>query len=374
MIHYEESIAEAMRKDTSTINMYGIEILTKRIPDEPRSGCLDPRELEMMKRMADESAHKEPAQNEPADAMRFTIQDLRKVMGFPNRNMNTVEIYTRYEEHDFDGNTVGIWVHWPRKPEGRKGRAGFIFIHGGGMFGGTPFDAENPCRLLAERADCVVFNIDYSLAPEKPYPNGLNDCYNALKYIYANAEKFGVDKERIGMGGDSSGGNLTAACAFRDRDEGTNMLKYQALIYPMIMFSNTPVAGYEWKLEDYEISSEQRPFIEPGILSARTSDDEKPLIDVVGMYLQHDENPDDPTISPMHAKSHKGLCKALVAVAEFDGVRIQGEIYGKLLKKAGVDTRIIRYKGVGHAFLNKLRYLPQTEDLVQEIANDLNKL
>lgn len=113
MIHYEESIAEAMRKDTSTINMYGIEILTKRIPDEPRSGCLDPRELEMMKRMADESAHKEPAQNEPADAMGFTIQDLRKVMGFPNLNMNTVEIYTRYEEHDFDGTRLAYGCTGP---------------------------------------------------------------------------------------------------------------------------------------------------------------------------------------------------------------------------------------------------------------------
>lgn len=369
MIHYEESIAEAMRKDTSTINMYGIEILTKRIPDEPRPGCLDPRELEIMKRMDEEAA-----KNRTEDSKELTIQDLRKAMGFPNLNMNIVEIYTSYEEHHFEGNTVGIWVHWPRKPEGKKDRPGFIFIHGGGMFGGTPYDAENPCRLLAERADCVVFNIDYSLAPEKPYPNGLNDCYNALKYIYTHAEKFGVDKERIGMGGDSSGGNLAAACAIRDRNEGKNMLKYHALIYPMIMLSHTPVAEYEWKLEDYEISSEQKSFIEPGILAAKPSDSEKPMLDIVGMYLQHGEDPDDPTISPMLAKSHEGLCKALVAVAEFDGVRIQGEIYGKLLREAGVDTRIIRYKGVGHAFFNKLGYLPQAEDLIQEIASDLRKI
>lgn len=134
------------------------------------------------------------------------------------------------------------------------------------------------------------------------------------------------------------------------------------------------IAEYEWKLEDYEISLEQRPFIEPSILAAKPSDSEKPLLDIVGMYLQHDEDPDDPTISPMLAKSHEGLCKALVAVAEFDGVRIQGEIYGKLLREAGVDTRIIRYKGVEHAFFNKLGYLPQAEDLIQEIASDLNKL
>lgn len=369
MVRYDKSLAEAMQKDTSTIKMYGTEIQTKRIPDEPRPGCFDPREFELVKKAADAfTKMSSGASTTP------TIQDLRNIMGFPNLNMNTVEIYTRYEEHNFDGNTVGIWIHWPRKPEEKKGRPGFIYIHGGGWVGGTPYTVENPCRLLAERADCVVFNIDYSLAPEKPYPNGLNDCFNALKYIYANAEKFGVDKNRIGMGGDSAGGNLTAACAIRDRDEGTNVLKYQVLIYPAVILSNTKVAGYEWKLDDYEMSPEQRSFIEPGLTIGRPKDDEKSQLGVESMYLRNGIDPDQPTVSPMLAKSHAGLCKALVAVAEFDGLRIQGEIYGKLLRKAGVDTRIIRYKGVGHAFLDKLGYLPQAEDLVQEMANDIKTL
>lgn len=363
MIRYEQSLAKAMHEDTSTINVYGVEIQVKHIPDEPRPGCFDPREFEFVKQAFEAGEPKEP-----------TVQEMRDRMGFPNLNMNTVEIHTRYEEHNFDGNTVGIWIYRPRKPEGRTGRPGFIYLHGGGWIGGTTYTVENPCKLLAELADCVVFNIDYSLAPEKPYPNGLNDCFSALEYIYANAEKFGVDKNRIGMGGDSAGGNLTAACAIRDRDEGTNMLKYQALIYPAVTLSNTKIPEYEWKLEDFEMSPGHRAYIESGLLLGRPNDDDKSPLEIAGLYLQHGENLDDPAISPLLAKSHAGLCKALIAVAEFDGLRIQGEVYGKLMRNAGVDTRIIRYKGVVHAFFDKLGYLPQAEDLVWEMANDIKNL
>lgn len=370
MRNYDPTIAQKLQQAGQEVEMYGTQVLVKEIPDEPRPGCLDPRELQLVLQSAQWFAEHpdQPDQGPP------TVEQQRNGMGFPNLNLNTAEIYTKYVQCDFGGNQVGIWVYYPRKPFGKTGRPGFIYLHGGGWMGGSVFAVENPCRLLAERADCVVFNIDYSLAPEKPFPNGFDDCFHALEYIYAHAEEFGVDREKLGMGGDSAGGNLTAACALRDRDQGTHMLKYQVLIYPAVLLGNASVPGYRWSMEDYEISQEQRQYIEPLLGLGRPPEDGEAMGPVEQMYLQHGESLLNPYISPMCAQSHKGLCPALIAVAEFDGLRIQGEYYGKLLREAGVETKIIRYKGVDHAFLDKLGVLPQAEDLVQEMAEGVKHL
>lgn len=366
MVKYEKSLAEALANDNRYVDQYGIRILVKNIPDEERPGRLDPREYEIVKARAESSARSGGGGEKP-----MSIRDIRSSMGFPNLNMNTIELHTIYEEHDFGGNKVKLWIYHPRKPEGKRDRPGFIYLHGGGWIGGSPFAVENPCRLLSERADCVVFNVDYSLAPEKPYPNAFNDCFHALEHIYANADKYGVDRDRIGIGGDSAGGNLAAACAMRDRDLGTGMLKYQALIYPVVTLVNDGIPDYQWKLEDYTISREQEAFIEPLLGMGRPGNNGIGEV-MAGTYIRYDlDLVKDPAISPLAMESHKGLCKAFIATAEFDGLRIQGEIYGKKLLEAGVDARIVRYKGVGHAFIDKLGYLPQAEDLIQEIANDV---
>lgn len=383
MVRYDLSLSARMHEEDTRIQMYGTEIQLKSIPDESRPGVFDPREFELVKQRADaftkmqnKTKDTETGNTGESPAAASPIIAMRDIMGFPNLNMNTVEIWTKYVEVDFDGNPVGIWAHWPRFPLRKKNRPALIYIHGGGWVGGTPFTTENPCRLLAERADAVVFNLDYSLAPEKPFPNGLNDCFSALRYIYDNAESFGVDRDRIAMAGDSAGGNLTAACAIRDRDEGTNMLKLQVLIYPAVVINDTrEVPMYEWKLSDYEMAPDQAAFIEPGLSLGRPQPGQGDgLTGVSAAYLQHGENVDDPLISPMCVPSKAGLCRAVVAVAEFDGLRIQGETYGKALREAGVDVRILRYKGVGHAFLDKLGVLPQAEDLVQEMADALLKI
>jgi acetyl esterase len=375
MRSYPESLAEILRNDKTFINMYGVKIHTKPIPDDPRPGVMDPREYQMALARADAFTKMalENKEGSPQAPQGNPIEAMRRMMGFPNYNMNTIEIYTKYEEHNFDGNIVKLWIYYPRRPEGKTGRPGFIYIHGGGWVGGTPFAVENPCRLLVERADCVVINVDYSLAPEKPFPNAFNDCFNTLKYIYENAEKYGIDKNKIGMGGDSAGGNLTAAVAVKDRDLGTNMLKYQVLLYPAVTFVDHGIEGYEWKLSDYEMDPSQRELIEPNLRLGRPREESDDSTGMAGLYLQNNEDPKDTRISPIFADK-KGLCKALIAVAEFDGLRIQGEVYGKMLTEAGVDTRIIRYKGVGHAFLDKLGVLPQAEDVIQEIADDLISL
>lgn len=141
----------------------------------------------------------------------LTEPQQRDLMGGVNYNLNRVEIYTRYIEVSTTCGNVPVWIYWPRRMEGL--RPALLYVHGGAFKGGTPFQVENACRLIAERADCVVFNIDYALPPEHPYPIPTTQVYETLCHVASHAHAYRVDKTHIYMGGDSAGGNLTAVCA-----------------------------------------------------------------------------------------------------------------------------------------------------------------
>ena len=94
-------------------------------------------------------------------------------------------------------------------------------------------------RALARRADCIVVSVDYRLAPEHRYPAALEDCWTATKWVIANAQKLGIDPDRIGVGGDSVGGTLATIVARKGRDAGTPFA-VQLLIYPSRAPVRTP--------------------------------------------------------------------------------------------------------------------------------------
>lgn len=112
-------------------------------------------------------------------------------------------------------------------------RPGVLWIHGGGMIGGSPqFEAGGAGRLARELG-VVVVSPDYRLAPEHPFPAGLDDCMATLRWMLANAEELGVDPDRIAVMGASAGGGLSAAVTQRSHDEGI-ALRAQVLVYPMV--------------------------------------------------------------------------------------------------------------------------------------------
>ena len=385
MRKYPKEYLEALKNEANIIENNGVKIIFKPSPGEKREGYLDPCEKEIMdghwaSRRNDENEEQKEAKDnadkimgsDELPTLDMIISMLRDSMGFPNYNLNTVEIYTKFETITDSGNEVGLWRYYPRNLERKKNNPSLIFFHGGGWIGGTAYVVENFCKLIAEKANCVVFNVDYSLAPEKPYPNGLNDNYYAVKYIYDNAEKYGVDKNKIAVAGDSAGGNYAAAISLKARDEKVPMIALQVLIYPAVAIGNACATGYKWSEDMIEIAPELEEKVRPLTGLGRPSNDSNDPI--LRSYLPSFNLIEEPYVSPMLAKSHSNLPKAILVGAEFDGLRIQTEFYAKQLQDAGVDVTCYRYKGMTHAFIDKLGFVPQAEDLADIIAEAIKSL
>jgi acetyl esterase len=118
---------------------------------------------------------------------------------------------------------------------GAQGKApAILFLHGGGWVIGDLETHDGLCRLLAKESQATVFAVDYRLAPEHPFPGPLDDCIAALQWLSSNADALGVDLSRLGLAGDSAGGNLAAVLANEDRlrPEGCSP-RAQALFYPV---------------------------------------------------------------------------------------------------------------------------------------------
>lgn len=130
-----------------------------------------------------------------------------------------------------DGSTVRVLVYSPQTPT-RTG--GLLWLHAGGMIRGTPDQYEPQSRFLAQQAGCVVIAVDYRLAPENPYPAGLEDCYAALRWAHAAADELRIPRERIAVAGESGGGGLAAGLSLLARDRGELTVSAQFLEYPML--------------------------------------------------------------------------------------------------------------------------------------------
>jgi acetyl esterase/lipase len=362
MKEYAEELIQKLNCTREIMKVNDIEVELKKVPDTDAAGSLDPR---VQKEITDEMQYRQAQKSEFPPS----LEEIREEMGGFNYNLNTIEIYTKYLEVQTAYGNVPVWMYFPKKSRKNKDRCAYLYVHGGAFFGGSVFAVENECRLIAERANCVTFNIDYSLAPENPFPIPCTQVYEVLQYIYNHAAKLGIDKNKIAVGGDSAGGNLAAVCAQMDRDKGTNYLKLQTLIYPKLTFTNYDLPGYSRNIEVFHIAEEQKQYLP--MLTYIGSDESNAGDEKV--YVQGTEDIKNPYISPAFGEK-EGLCRTLLLLAEYDGLRLEGEFYAGLLKKAGIQVRVIRYNGMRHGFFDRLGIFPQAEAVVNEIAAEINKM
>ncbi len=120
-----------------------------------------------------------------------------------------------------------------------------VYFHGGGWVIGDLDSHDVLCRQLAEQSGVVVIAVDYRLAPEHRFPAAVDDAFAATRWIVSKAAQFGIDPDRIAVGGDSAGGNLAIVASLMARDAGAPKIAFQLLIYPATDFSMTQMSYAE---------------------------------------------------------------------------------------------------------------------------------
>jgi len=225
-----------------------------------------------------------------------------------------------------------------------------IYFHGGGWVVGDLEGADWICRSLAVATDCAVFSVDYRLAPENKFPIPVEDCYQVTKWIIENGPAERIDPRRVAVGGDSAGGNLATAVCLMARECGGPPLVYQLLLYPITNHAfNTQ--SYKDCASGYYLTAEDMKWF-------------------WNHYLRGEIDGRNPYASPLVAKDLSSLPPALIITAEFDPLRDEGEAYAVRLQEAGVPTKIIRYNGIIHGFLD-FTDLKQTKVAIDESAREL---
>ena len=238
------------------------------------------------------------------------------------------------------------------RPDADPPIATIVFIHGGGWVIGDVDTHDNQCRTLCAETGAVVLSTDYRLAPEAPFPAALEDALCATRWAAENVADLGGDPDRIAVAGDSAGGNLAAVVAQQLRDTGP-ALAAQLLIYPGTDFVERYPSEQE-NAEGYFLTLEDMTWF-------------------AGHYVD-EADPADPRLSPLRAADLSGLPPAVVATAEFDPLRDQGDAYADALAAAGVPVVKRSYPGLIHGFFDLGALSPACASAVRELCADLRGL
>ena len=225
---------------------------------------------------------------------------------------------------------ITVRVYHPDKAAGLL--PALLWIHGGGYMLGDIDQEDFTAKQFTLAGKCVVVSVEYRLAPEHPYPDPLEDCYAALKWLYNRADELKIDKSRIAIGGASAGGGLAAGLAILARDRVEIKIMFQLLIYPMLDDCNTAPASET--VQDALFWTRENNFI--GWSSYLGY---KPGGKKISCYA-----------SASRAENLAGLPPAFIAVGDIDLFAREDIEYAGRLVAAGVPTELHVYPGGCHAF------------------------
>ncbi|GGN07501.1 esterase [Lentzea pudingi] len=217
---------------------------------------------------------------------------------------------------------------------GRAGREnpvpGLVYIHGGGFIIGSVEMFESHVLKLVDELNIVVVSVGYRLAPEHPFPAPVEDCYAALTWTAAKAVELGIDPARLGVGGESAGGGLTAGTVLLARDRGGPELAFQLLGIP--------------ELDDRLDTESMRDYVDTPLWNRPNA------IYSWTAYLGTEPGGDDvsPYAAPARATDLTGLPPAFVTTCQYDPLRDEGVEYARRLAHAGVPTELRLYPATFH--------------------------
>lgn len=227
-----------------------------------------------------------------------------------------------------------------------------IFFHGGGWVTGNIDTYTNVCVNMANRTRNTVISVDYRLAPEHPFPKGLEDCYYVTAEIFQNLDLLKCKESDITLIGDSAGGNLAAAVSLMARDKGDFLPRRQILIYPATYndhTENSPFPSIRENGRDYLLTSQR-------------------IQDYMDLYAPRLEDRQSPYLAPLLAEDLTNQPDTLIITAQYDPLRDEGEAYGMRLKEAGNRVKMYRMNNAVHGFFS-LPWKSEYVDRIYEIIN-----
>ncbi|HVU58206.1 MAG TPA: alpha/beta hydrolase [Puia sp.] len=245
----------------------------------------------------------------------YAVKD--RVIEFPDRKI-TIRIY---------------------RPDDKKASPAVVYFHGGGFFKGSLETHDRPLRQLANLSGIVVISVDYRLAPEYPFPHGLNDCIDATKWIMNHAAELDINSHRIAVAGDSAGGALAIGVAGRLKGS----ILCQVLIYPA---TDPSLTTPSWTT-----------FADGPILTLKSA------IELWEYYTKGNSH-----AAPIYNDDLSGIPDTFIIVGEYDPLVDEAAAYGEKLRRAHVQVTEKIYPKMIHGFFQFGRVIDQGREAIADIA------
>ena len=239
------------------------------------------------------------------------------------------------------------------RPTDNPSAPAIVHFHGGGFVLNYLDMYDASMSRLANQSGFTIIGVHYQKAPEHPFPIPFDDCFATLQWVIAHSDELKIDRDFVGVTGDSAGATLASAVALKARDMGI-VLKFQVLIYPCNGRKFT-TDSYENMATGYGLTTQAMKWF-------------------WDQYLQGDAHNENPYAVPMTAKDFTGVAPAIILTAEFDPLLSDGEQYAALLHRDKVPVLYKQYDGMIHGFFTNLAVTPTAQEAIDFVADELKKL
>jgi len=276
-------------------------------------------------------------------------------LGLPKQKMAKVEKLSVPLESE-SGTEIAITAYYPNANKALKA---MVYFHGGGCVIGSPASHDRFCRYLAAKNQIAVFSVDYRLAPEFKFPQSIIDSIEAWNWINTHSEKLGIDKDSIGVGGDSAGAYLSALISLEKLHVNLPVHSqfkpaYQMLLYPML--------DLHGQGDSYEANSKDRILTKALMHYFRDH------------YLNSTAEYSNPLASPLLADDLSYSPKTYLLTLEYDPLKDEGLKMAQSYQEQGVDLHHQHFEDCMHSFISVARVSKRALQATDEVAAAIKKI
>ena len=292
----------------------------------------------------------------PPSALTLSVEERRSGLSHLLSFFGAADEVAAVDQFELPGpaSSLAIRAYTPIGADTGERLPGIVYFHGGGLVAGT-LDSHDPIsRALSNASGCRVLSVDYRLAPEHRFPAAVADGCAAAEWIAAHADELCIDRQRLGVSGDSAGATLAAVVCHTITAARQVPLAFQFLLCPIM---------------DFAAESDSRRTLAAGYLVDRDT-----LEHDLKHYLSPGTDRANPQVSPLRAGDLSGLPPTVVHTAEFDPLRDEGQAYAERLEQAGVRTLYRCHPGMIHLFYGMRGLIPYAGVAFNHMGADIRSL